>query len=97
MSPIICPTNDLHAMTGKENIAPINVNNNDTQHPKGDKFIAPYKDRRNSASKKEEIAMSRGKDLSKICKFKYKVAKDSLYCREIMRRRRQPHRSWFRK
>ena len=56
MSPIICQTNDLYAMKGKENIAPINVNNSDIQGPESNKFIAPYKDRGNSASRKEEIA-----------------------------------------
>ena len=89
MSSIICPIKDLYTIEGKENIAPINPNS-DKQRPKGSKFIALYKDRENSASKKEEIVKSYGKDLSKIGKIKYRVAKDSLYCREIIKKKWTP-------
>ena len=90
MSPIICLIKDIYTIEGKENIAPINPNNSDKQGSKCSKFIAAYKDRENSASKKEEIVKSRGKDLSKIGKIKYRVAKDFLYCREIRRKKRTP-------
>ena len=54
----------------------------DKQGSEGRKFKAPYKDRDTSASKIEEVAKSKGKDVRKI---KYSVTNDYLYFREIMR------------
>ena len=85
MSPLICPINDLYKTEGKENIAPISPQKSDKWELKGSTFIAPYKDRENSASNMEkEVAKSKGKDLRNM---EYSVAKDSLYFREIMRKK----------
>ena len=84
MSPIIHPINDLYTTGDNENVALINSNKSDQQGPKGSMFIAPNKERKN---REKEVAKSKGKDLGKISKIEYKVAKDSLHFREIMRKK----------